>query len=152
MEEDKTFVQESNKFTKSVTATLTPMFGEPFQVAVTLPTQRPALDKRNSIPITCHISSNGCATEFGCCIYSISRHSKSGDEDKVEILQSVVNNSEDSLFDSTKRLSYLICKKFNCPTYLSVSGQLQIDDQMMVTKEVMLFLNQSIAELGDEAK
>ncbi|GME69808.1 hypothetical protein B5S28_g4551 [[Candida] boidinii] len=149
MEEEKPFVKESNKFTKSVTATLTPMFGEPFQVAVTLPSQKPALDKRNSVPINCHISSNGCATEFGCCIYSIPRGSRSGDGDKIEILQSVVNNSEDSLFDSTKRLSYLICKKFNCPTYLSVSGQLQIDDQMMITKEVMLFLNQSIAELDD---
>lgn len=149
MEEEKPFVKESNKFTKSVTATLTPMFGEPFQVAVTLPAQKPALDKRNSVPINCHISSNGGATEFGCCIYSIPRGSKLGDGDKIEILQSVVNNSEDSLFDSTKRLSYLICKKFNCPTYLSVSGQLQIDDQMMITKEVMLFLKQSIAELDD---
>ncbi len=58
-------------FTRTFSTELDPNFGEPFQILVTIPSQKPSQTERNKVPITIFISKEGPNTQFGCYIYSI---------------------------------------------------------------------------------
>lgn len=58
-------------FTKTFSTELHPGFGDPFQVLITIPSEKPSLTEKNKIPITVFLSKTGPNTNFGCYIYSV---------------------------------------------------------------------------------
>ncbi|CDK25763.1 unnamed protein product [Kuraishia capsulata CBS 1993] len=125
----------SENFTKTVVDTVTPAFTDPFQVILTTPTpehiDRSSPEARNRVPITCHISQHGAEDSLGCLIYSIP------DARRKQIYQTILNNSEEELLDATKRLSRLITSKYNVSSYVSISGNVAIDDSIVYIKRVI---------------
>ncbi|CCH46640.1 hypothetical protein BN7_6235 [Wickerhamomyces ciferrii] len=130
--------------TTTVSTELSPSFGDPFQASITIPTKRPSTTEKNKIPITVFISKTGPDTPFGCYIYSII-HPKTS-----EVFQTILNNSNEGLLDITKKLSNVLCKKFQSPTYVNVNGYFDLYDYLGVIKAITEFIEEKYTELESE--
>lgn len=125
---------ESQK-TKTLADKIQPIYGDEFQILISVPKQRPNNDTRNKIPITVHLSKTGAGTELGCYVYSI--------YGRGEVYQTLLNNSEETLVDLTKKVGGLISKKYNSPSYVSMSGYWSLEDLIPTIKETFSFIEGS---------
>ncbi|KAG0684544.1 hypothetical protein C6P40_002673 [Pichia californica] len=127
----------SLKQTQTVTSKINPIFGDEFQIAATLPLERPDTTKKNRKPISIHLSKVGTNTLLGCYVYTII------DKRSDKIYQTLLNNSEETLVDMTKKIGSLISKKFSTPSYVSLSGDWSLEDLMVTVKETIKFVDES---------
>lgn len=125
------------KKTQTLTSKINPPFGSEFQLAATLPIERPDLNGKNRIPISIHLSKVGTNTELGCYVYTII------DKRTEKVYQTLLNNSEETLVDMTKKIGNLITKKFSVPSYVSLSGDWSLQDLMITVKETVKFIDES---------
>lgn len=117
--------------TLSLNRTIEPLIGSDFQLSVTMPCEKPQQEGRNTVPITLHLSRNGIDSDLGCYMYTIpSKRTES------PFHQTLLNNAEEKLFDITKRMGGLISKKYNVPSYVSLSGAWELDDLIPAIREV----------------
>ncbi|AWU73423.1 hypothetical protein CAS74_001224 [Pichia kudriavzevii] len=121
----------------TVTTKVTPPFGDEFQIAATLPLEKPIFNASNRIPITIHLSKTGTNTELGCYVYTIL------DKRSGRTHQTLLNNSNETLVDMTKKIGALLSKKYHVPTYVSVSGNWSLEDLLATIKSVVAFINES---------
>jgi hypothetical protein len=128
--------QAMSKKTQTITTKITPHFGPEFHIAAILPIEPTATttpDSRPStIPFTIHISKTGSNTPLGCYVYTIP-HSK-------ETYQTLLNNSTEELVDMGRKLGRLISKKWNVPSYVSVSGDWRLEEFLGAVKETVKFV------------
>lgn len=127
----------SLKKTQTVTLKVNPPFGDEFQIAAILPLKRPNINERNKIPISIYLSKVGNNTILGCYVYTII-HYKSN-----KIYQTLLNNSEETLVDMTKKIGNLLSKKFSVPTYVNLSGDWSLDDLIVTVRETVKFIDES---------
>lgn len=127
----------ATKDTQTLTAKISPVFGDEFEVAATLPHKRPSLRERNRIPISLHLSKVGNNAPLGCYVYTIV-DSRTG-----KVYQTLLNNSEEQLVDLTRKIGGLVSKKFSVPTYISMSGDWSLEDMVTTVKEVVKFVDES---------
>lgn len=120
---------------KTLADKIQPIYGDEFQILISVPKQRPNDETRNKIPITVHLSKTGADTELGCYVYSI--------YGRGEVYQTLLNNSEETLVDLTKKVGGLISKKYNSPSYVSMSGYWSLEDLIPTIKEVFRFIEGS---------
>lgn len=120
--------------TKSFSESFSPAFGDQFQGAITIPIEKPSNSTRNKIPITIHLSKVGPQTSLGCYVYTIPAPSQNR---TTPFYQTLLNNAEETLVDMTKRVGGLITKKYNVPSYVSLSGPWELEDLIPVVKELV---------------
>jgi hypothetical protein len=125
------------KQTQTVETILSPPFGDKFQIAAILPLSKPIPNTNNKIPISLHLSKVGTNTCLGCYVYTIL------DSNNGKTYQTLLNNSEETLVDITKKFGNLISKKFFVPTYVSVSGQWSIEDLLTTVQLTIKFIEES---------
>lgn len=123
--------------TQTITTTLEPPTGDKFQLAAILPLVKPTRESINDIPITLHLSKVGADTPLGCYVYSIY------DNKKKEVYQTLLNNSEETLVDLTKKIGLLVSKKYEVPTYVSLSGSWSLEDLISTVKLIVDFIDES---------
>lgn len=123
--------------TQTITTTLEPIIGDKFQLAAILPLQKPTRETTNDIPITLHLSKVGADTPLGCYVYSIY------DKKNNAVYQTLLNNSEETLVDLTKKIGMLVSKKYGVPTYVSMSGLWSLEDLMSTVKLIVDFIEES---------
>lgn len=126
----------SLKKTQTLTTKVKPPFGEEFQIAATLPLERPVKDGTNKIPISIFLSKVGTETALGCYVYTIA-------DKKGNSFQTLLNNSEETLVDITKKIGTLITKKFNVPSYVCVSGNWTLEDLIVTVQNTVKFIEDS---------
>lgn len=125
------------KKTQTITSKITPPFGCEFQIAATLPTTKPDSSKIQRVPISVHLSKVGTNTTLGCYVYSIVNQ-KNG-----MIHQTLLNNSEEVLVDMCKKIGRLISKKFNVPSYVSLSGFWSLEDLLTTVQSTVKFIEET---------
>lgn len=124
------------KKSQTITTKIQPPFGEEFQIAAILPTEKPIINKRTTVPISLFLSKSGTDTNLGCYIYSI----KDKNED---IHQTILNNSEEDLMDFTKKIGKLVSKKFSVPSYVCISGNWSLEELITTIKYIVEFIEDS---------
>lgn len=67
-----------------------------------------------------------------------------------EVFQTILNNSNEGLLDITKKLSNVLCKKFQSPTYVNVNGYFDLYDYLGVIKAITEFIEEKYTELESE--
>lgn len=128
---------QSTKKTQTLTAKISPPFGDEFEVAAILPLERSSIKERNRIPISMHLSKVGNNTLLGCFVYTII------DRRTGKVHQTLLNNSEEQLVDMSRKISGLVSKKFLVPTYISMSGDWSLEDMVTTVREVVKFVDES---------
>lgn len=128
-----------DKKTQTITSTITPPFGDKFQIAAILPIEQPIIEtgKLQKIPISIHLSKSGTNTPLGSYIYSIINHRND------EVYQTLLNNSEEFLVDMGMKIGRLISKKFKVPSYVSISGNWNIEELLMTIQLTIKFIQES---------
>lgn len=117
-------------FTK--TSTTTTETSPPIYIVATVP----LLEKKTrKSPISLHISKSGTNTPLGCYIYSITNPRTN------QTHQSVLNNAQETLVDMAKKIGLLVSKKYQVPTYVSVSGEWSFDELLPAVKSTVAFLD-----------
>lgn len=127
----------SYKKTQTITTKINSAIGDEFQLAAILPLEKPKPEQQNLIPITIHLSKAGTDTQLGCYVYSIY------DKKNCNVYQTLLNNSEEILVDLTKKIGILLSKKYEVPTYVSMSGSWKLDDLLATVKSLVEFIEQS---------
>lgn len=124
---------------QSFNTELSPRMGEPFQISATIPLEKPEPGKRNRVPITLHLSKRGVDVPLGCYVYTIPSNKL---DTVAPFHQTLLNNSREGLLDITKRLGGLITKKYQVPSYVSVSGDndWEMDDLVPTIQEIIQFI------------
>ncbi|ODV95918.1 hypothetical protein PACTADRAFT_33117 [Pachysolen tannophilus NRRL Y-2460] len=136
--ESEGYTLEESAFISIVNKRVTPAFGEPFQLNLGVPKFfNSNQGGKNKIAITCFISRKGSNDELGAYIYSII------DSRTLKVYQTILNNSSEDLLDLTKRLSLLITKKYKVPSYVSISGDIGVEESMIYIKEVLKNIDES---------
>lgn len=115
----------------SLNKAVDPLIGGEFQMSLTIPCQKPQKEARNTVPITLHLSKDGIDTNLGCYVYTIPSMRES-----TPFHQTLLNNSEEKLFDITKRMGGLISKKYSVPSYVSLSGEWELNDLIPAIREI----------------
>lgn len=123
---------------RTITTELTPAFGEPFQILLSLPAVGVSATAKNKVPITCFLGKDGSNTELGCYIYSIF------DSRRNETFQTVLVNSHEILLDTGKRLGNLISKKYKVPCFVTVSGPLDFEESSGMVQETIKFISEQL--------
>ncbi|ODV61406.1 proteasome assembly chaperone 4 family protein ASCRUDRAFT_7641 [Ascoidea rubescens DSM 1968] len=137
----------AESFSKTYSEELAAPFSDPIHICLTIPSKRPTLSEKNKIPIIVFLSKTGGNSDFGCYIYSIPNFLLNRSNDKQnEIVSTILNDSEENLLDITKRLSQLISKKFNCPSYVNVSGNIDIMESLGYIKTTIDFIDKKFDE------
>ncbi|KAG7883314.1 hypothetical protein KL905_004680 [Ogataea polymorpha] len=126
--------------TQSIVKTLTPSFGPSFEVVLTLPSSRPLTNVRNTLPITIHLSTEGSNTNLGCYVYSIVDTRKQSSTPQV--YQTLLNNASETLVELGKRIGQLVSKKYNVPSYVSLSGQFSHTEFIVVIQETLALMEE----------
>lgn len=131
------------KKTHTLTTKIDPPFGEEFQIAATLSIIRPGKDNHNNnnrIPISLFLSKVGTDTEMGCYVYTIV-HKITG-----KFYQTLLNNSEETLVDFTKKMGGLISRKFSVPSYVCISGDWSLEELITTIHATVKFIDESFLE------
>lgn len=124
----------------TIERTVHPLLADDFQILATLPKEEPKPKTRNCAPMTVHIAKNP-DTPLGAYVYSI----PATRDPKQPIYQTLLNNSTDELVDLTKRLGGLVSKKYSVPSYVSISGDVSLEEFVPLAKEVFATI-QSVYE------
>ncbi len=144
--------QETTKFHSKTTITaaktLHPPFSSEFQAIITVPVQKPEVQKpgelnTHTVPITVHISRDGSADTLGAYIYSIADTR----DPNVGVYQTILNNATEIQVDLAKKLGTLISKKYTSPSYVSISGDIALEDFVPLTRELFRFINEQYASI-----
>lgn len=137
-----------SKSTITVAKTLRPPFSSEFQVIITVPAQKPDVQKSgefnaHTIPITVHLSKEGSASTLGAYIYSI----VDTRDQNMSVYQTILNNSTEIQVDLAKKLGTLLSKKYASPSYVSISGDIALEDFLPVTRELFGFIDEQYASI-----
>ncbi|VEU23147.1 DEKNAAC104042 [Brettanomyces naardenensis] len=112
-------------FTTTLATTIVP----DFQILLTVPTNSDA----HTIPITLHVSKEGANTKLGAYVYSIVDTRRS----ERTVYQSLLNNSDEESVDLAKKLGTLVSRRYSVPSYVSVSGEVGIEEYLPMSREVI---------------
>ncbi|QPG74195.1 hypothetical protein FOA43_001519 [Brettanomyces nanus] len=112
---------------------------EPFQVLLTIPHRRPEKNAPNVIPFTLHVSKVGGNAPLGAYVYSIVDIRASNDK----VYQTLLNNATEELLDLTKKLGSLLSMKYSVPSYVSISGDISLEEFVPLSKEVFELIEKS---------
>ncbi|GMG41459.1 unnamed protein product [Ambrosiozyma monospora] len=137
--------------TKTISTAIHPQFAtSEYQLLLTIPRHRPtttSTKNKQTVPITVHLSTTGPSAALGCFVYSIiDLRDKSQTQQKAQsqIYQTLLNNAEEALVDLTKRLGFLITKKFKVPSYVSISGDgVSIEDFVSLVGDLNKVIDES---------
>ncbi|ODQ77605.1 hypothetical protein BABINDRAFT_163333 [Babjeviella inositovora NRRL Y-12698] len=108
---------------------ISPAFGggDAVDICLTLPE-----GAATRVPITLFVSPNGVNEAFGPYIYAIP------DPRTGSIYHTVLNGSDDmDQMELTKRLATIISKKYRVPSYVSISGKIDVYDSIHYIKAIV---------------
>ena len=132
-----------SKSTITVAKTLRPPFSSEFQVIITIPVQKSGESNTHTVPITVHLSKEGSASTLGGYIYSI----VDTRDQNLSVYQTILNNSTEIQVDLAKKLGILLSKKYTSPSYVSISGDIALEDFLPVTRELFGFIDEQYASI-----
>ncbi|ODV75036.1 uncharacterized protein CYBJADRAFT_172042 [Cyberlindnera jadinii NRRL Y-1542] len=116
---------------------ISPPFAEDVQLLLNVPKHKPILGHRNKVAISVFIAPPGTANvPIGCYIYGLY------DIRRSQVYQTTLNNSQEPLFDMTKRISHVITKKYQCPTYVCCTGGIDPLAVLGIIKELITIINE----------
>ncbi|GMM36772.1 hypothetical protein DASC09_040970 [Saccharomycopsis crataegensis] len=107
-------------------------FGDPIKVSITYPSTPPSPSARNKVPITVFLSKTGGNTPLGAYVYSVYDFKKNH-----QVYTTTLNSSNEDTLDFTIRLSKLLSTRFQCPSYVSASGLISLEESTAYIKQVM---------------
>lgn len=122
-------------FQTKTTKTLATVISVPeqYQVVVSIPLTKPIKGHRNTVPIEIHLSKSATANNgLGAYVYSII----DTNDPKLPVYQTLLNNAAEEPVDLAKKLGVLISKKYTVPSYVSISGDITLQDFLGVSKAV----------------
>ncbi|CAK7890800.1 proteasome chaperone 4 [[Candida] anglica] len=125
----------SNYTTSATTSLLLPLSGV-LDLSVIIPTNRPKNNERNKTAISLYITQNGIYQPIGCYVYSIPNASN-------EIYSTILNNSNENLVDLTKKMSAILSKRYNSPTYVNLNGSFSIEEFTPLIGDVISFIEEN---------
>ncbi|KAH3666267.1 hypothetical protein OGAPHI_004456 [Ogataea philodendri] len=126
--------------TTNIVKSVEPSFGAPFDIVLTLSKTKPLKENINTVPITVHISTEPNA-DLGCYVYSIV--DTRTPSENPQIYQTLLNNASETLVDLGKRLGQLVSKKYLVPSYVSLSGQVSMQDFMGLIQETFALIEEN---------
>lgn len=135
--------------TKIDNGEITPeFFGEPVQYLLTIPKEKPS-GVRNKIPITLFLSKNGASSNLDVYVYSINDVSMVEEtiacfytnqyksSTKAVYTSTLQACPDERLLDFARRVSQVISRKFQCPSFVGVSGPVGTEESVEYIKGVL---------------
>ncbi|KAH3673775.1 hypothetical protein WICPIJ_009655 [Wickerhamomyces pijperi] len=135
-----------SQYTTTIQTTIPSDFTDQYHILLTLPKIKPTSTTKSRIPITLFVSDTAQDPTFTSYTYTIP------DRVRGDIYQTILNNSSEEILESNKKMSRIICKKFDIPVYLSLNCQIDGFETVRVIKNVLDLIEGSFAkkEVADQ--